>query len=146
MFRVSRFLLPVLGLFALSQLVACGENKTTNPDDPNQPAPTAEGHVSLQSSLTRDMNPDVSDEDFAALIVVNHSFALELYQNPEKQNENTLISLLSIRTGKAIAGCFGQSLECILFCTTPSILLGECARVNNCRIIDDLGALRETLG
>ena len=80
MFRVSRFILPVLGLFALSQLVACGESEPTNP---NEPGPNAEGHVSLQSSLTRDMNPDVSDEDFAALISGNHSFALELYQNLE---------------------------------------------------------------
>ena len=108
MFRVSRFILPVLGLFALSQLVACGESEPTNP---NQPGPNAEGHVSLQSSLTRDMNPDVSDEDFAALISGNHSFALELYQNLEKQDGNTLISPLSIRTafGLLHAGAAGNT-------------------------------------
>ena len=103
--RLSTHLMLGLGLLATTQLVACGEGDAT------EPSPNADGHVTLQSSLSRDENPSVSNEDFSALIAGNHSFALELYQGLEKASGNTLISPLSIRTafGLLHAGAAGST-------------------------------------
>ena len=94
-----------LGLSFLlgASLVACG-------GETNEPT-NAEGHSTLESSLTRDANPNVSDADFAQLTDGSQSFGLELYQALEKGDDNVLISPLSIRTafGLLHAGAAGAT-------------------------------------
>ena len=81
-----------LGLSFLlgTSLIACGGGNTDNPN--------AEGHTTLTSSLQRDTAPNISDSDFDALTRGSRSFGLELYQTLEKDQDNVLISPLSIRT------------------------------------------------
>ena len=94
-----------LGLSFLlgTSLIACGGGNTDNPN--------AEGHTTLTSSLQRDTAPNVSDSDFDALTSGSRSFGLELYQALEKDQDNVLISPLSIRTafGLLHAGAAGNT-------------------------------------
>ena len=94
-----------IGLSCLLGLsvAACGQSET---DTPN-----AEGHTTLSSSLSRDTAPNVSDDDFDALTLGSRSFGLELYQALEKDQDNVLISPLSIRTafGLLHAGAAGTT-------------------------------------
>lgn len=67
----------------------------------------------MQSELTRELAPEVSDTDLATLVSGGHAFALELYQELDTNDANLMVSPFSIRIafGLLQAGARGETAE-----------------------------------
>jgi serine protease inhibitor len=104
---VCGFVIRILTVIVFCSVVSCGSDSGANSQTPSQPS-------FVQSSLARDVNPQVSDPDLAAVVAGNAAFALKVFPLLDKTpDDNTVFSPYSITQAFALLapGARGTTLS-----------------------------------
>ena len=89
---------------------ACGNGVAPSTTQP-RPPPTAPEVETLRANLARITNPNVTDEELAALVAGNTAFAWDLFHLARSEDENVFFSPYSIASAltMALAGAKGDT-------------------------------------